>query len=332
MDSYNFLYTCDKNYFPHMYTSLYSLLLHHQDCFTTINIIEDGFSESEYSKINGLNKLFKSTKINIYPISIVSNLINYYEIPKWSGTDIANARLFAGEIFSGIDKLLYIDSDTLILNSLKDLFNKNYDYPVNAVRELEIPLHFKSANVRNYYNSGVLMFNLESLRKMDYLSVISDTLKDNQIPLLFPDQDILNLTLRDKIGDLTPDYNLVPLICQMMNYPYLAKYKFKYNNENYYSYDEICNSLNKIHIVHLLGGLFGRPWDNNKINPYNKLYEEYRTIWDKDFTREENDLFLTKMLTTPLLNVLFVSLMPADFVLSTKNELINCFYKKGKAQ
>ena len=94
-------------------------------------------------------------------------------------SDAVYLRLKLPEILEDVDKILYIDSDTIVKRDLGELYG-NYDiseYPLAATKEFiitqllddwepadylreEFPL-FKE----KYFNSGVLLLNLKWLRE-----------------------------------------------------------------------------------------------------------------------------------------------------------------------
>lgn len=139
-----------------------------------------------------------------------------YDYSRWS--PVIFYRLFASEIFPQLDKILYIDSDTLIRDDLSKLYNTDVrKYAMGAVRDMapvEIKDHPTGKYVREfiekylkhglYINSGVLLMNLQKFRTMqsDLLGV--------SVPLKYPDQDILNVALDGKILSLPLKYNVIP--------------------------------------------------------------------------------------------------------------------------
>jgi len=109
------------------------------------------------------------------------------------------------------DKVLYLDSDTIVCQDLSKLFSLDMkDWYVAGVMDTGImPDHKKnigmSENV-DYFNSGVLIFN----NKL----IIEDNLFDEMLklcngePLLGLDQDIINLVLSENSTELNPRYNV----------------------------------------------------------------------------------------------------------------------------
>lgn len=139
-----------------------------------------------------------------------------YDYSRWS--PVIFYRLFAHRAFPNLDKILYIDSDTLVRDDLSTLYNTNISkYAMGAVRDMapvEIPndpngiyvREFQEKYLKNklYVNSGVLLLNLPKMHENE------TNLLKVKIPLTYPDQDILNVGLDGKILELPLKYNFVP--------------------------------------------------------------------------------------------------------------------------
>lgn len=139
-----------------------------------------------------------------------------YDYSRWS--PVIFFRLFAHRIFPNLDKILYLDSDTLVCGDITSLYNTDISkYAMGAVRDMApteiddnpngkyvrefIKLHLKH---NLYINSGVLLLNLSKMRECE-----SDLL-NVRVPLKYPDQDILNVGLDGKIRELPLKYNFIP--------------------------------------------------------------------------------------------------------------------------
>ena len=153
------------------------------------------------------------------------NPFDGYEHSRWS--PVIWYRLFAHRVFPEIDKILYLDSDTLVCRDLSELFNTDLtDLCIGAVRDLapvNDPYHpqgifvkkFSADYLNNgpYYNSGVLLLNLREIEKNEKL------LFETKIPLYYPDQDLLNAAFVGKIKSLPLKYNLAPGILVPVFFP-----------------------------------------------------------------------------------------------------------------
>ena len=149
-------------------------------------------------------------------ISATDNPFQQYEYSRWS--PVIFYRCIAHRFFKDIDKLLYLDSDTLICRDVSELFDTDLtDYVLGGVRDMA-PVNdkfhpqgifvkkFSEKYLNNgpYINSGVLLLNLEKMREYENL------LFETKIPLYYPDQDLLNASFVGKIKILPLKYNLAP--------------------------------------------------------------------------------------------------------------------------
>jgi len=120
----------------------------------------------------------------------------------WSG--IVYARLFLPWYLpESIDKILYIDIDTLIRGSLDELYNT--DLKNN-------PLGMVMGVVPEYgYNSGVILFDLKKIRSMPNVKdELIDHLRKYSIRYFLPDQTTINRFYANQITDLDFKYNYPP--------------------------------------------------------------------------------------------------------------------------
>ena len=290
----NILYTINQKYIDIMLTSLYSLIKNSKLDKIKLYIVTLDFAKEDYDKIKRFIDNFSN--VEIYTYSLEDNPIDKYNIPSWRGSQIANARLFYPRIIKeehNIDNLLYIDSDTLVINSLKEL-NEYNDYTINACKEgMSLKSYYHSLDLNKYYNTGVLYFNLNKWLDLDLEDRIKYLFKNNKYNITFPDQDTLNLVLKDEINTIPQRYNLA-------TYPYLfnkRELKLYYNDKYRQSgYNEMLKEKEKATILHSLGLFNIKPWTNNKVNPFTKEFMDYMEKVNPNFQLEELSI-LKKILT-----------------------------------
>lgn len=324
MKKFSILYTVDVNYFKHMLTSLYSLLENNKDIPLTIYIIEENFTTSERHILELLIENYDNVDLKIYSWNPDSEK---FRLPRWKDTDIANARLFSKELLPDVRKILYLDSDTIIVDSLSSLLSKETTNPIEAVLDYGIPLHMKD-KVNQYFNSGVLLMDYELWEKDDCTKTLYDTFRENEtIPFVFPDQDLLNLALSENIKKLSIDYNISPKIKDLVKYPYLGKrYCAKYP---YYDYEEIVKAEKSPHIYHMINYLNAKPWDFNNHHPFSPIYEKYRMKLDTEYKSvsiNDTNLLLEIMIFT---NLVIDCSLSDSFKTSVKKLAKQMVYKKN---
>ena len=105
-----------------------------------------------------------------------------------------------------LERILYLDVDTVIINPLKSLyemdFEGNYYVGCTHTRELLTKLNqarLHSEKAVSYINTGVLLLNLPALRENVRLEDIRDYTNERKRALILPDQDILTALYGDKV-------------------------------------------------------------------------------------------------------------------------------------
>lgn len=215
MSEINVLYCFDSRFSKLATVSIYSLLKNKHDT-THINlycmVAPHTYGKRKIQKV--IDK-FPHAKIIWRTIRHNENPFRKHDFSRWS--PVIFYRLFACDIFPELNKILYLDSDTIICSDLTELYNTNIsDYAMGAVRDMA-PIYDKNhpngryvynfahkyLNDDPYYNSGVLLINAKNMRKNKEILNIN-------IPLKYPDQDLLNAAFHNKILPLELKYNYAP--------------------------------------------------------------------------------------------------------------------------
>lgn len=213
MESIKIVFTCDDRFAMPLCVALTSLKENKElNSVYHIYILHEGLNS--YSK----EQILKLKDDN-YEIEFVKN--NYLEKlnginskavlgKEISANKVALTKFFISEIFDGIDKILYLDSDIVILKDLKDLYEQDIKNEYAAVvPELDIGEfdYMKRLGVehRHYFNSGVMLLNLKKMREEH----ICGQLIDYRINGMnyYMDQDAFNVVFKDKVLYLGYEYN-----------------------------------------------------------------------------------------------------------------------------
>ena len=106
----------------------------------------------------------------------------------------------------GLDRILYLDVDLVVINPLKDLyymdFEDNYYIACSHIKNLLTKFNQMRLGVDGnvpYINTGVMLMNLDSLRKVLTLEQIQKTAEEKMRIFMLPDQDLLTVMYGDKI-------------------------------------------------------------------------------------------------------------------------------------
>ena len=160
----NILYSSDDNYAKISMVSLASMLENNKEMKKIkIYYIDDNISIENKKKIIEIVNLFKR-EIEF----ISSDILDTSFIMKTNFSKAGYYRLLISNIILE-DKILYIDCDTLILNSLEKLWNINMkNIPIAGVVDTVQNYVATSVGMKNnssYINSGVMLINLDYWRK-----------------------------------------------------------------------------------------------------------------------------------------------------------------------
>ncbi|MCL1902566.1 MAG: glycosyltransferase family 8 protein [Alphaproteobacteria bacterium] len=155
-------------------------------------------------------RLVQSFRCNIVwrPVQECENPNRTVDFVRWS--PVIFYRLFAHKIFPGAERMIYLDSDTIVLDDLTELFETDMGENVMAGVPDYSTLDHIDKHIRQllaekihsgtYINSGVLLINLAKMP--DIMKV--------DFNLVYPDQDLINVALDGKIMKLSMRYNCIP--------------------------------------------------------------------------------------------------------------------------
>jgi lipopolysaccharide biosynthesis glycosyltransferase len=125
-------------------------------------------------------------------------------------------RILLPELLADVDRVLYVDVDVLICDSLAELWQldltDHYVAAVTNVPEQHMLGHARDLGLPGpdrYFNSGVLLFNLERMRRDGCSAGLLRTARERSKRLLWPDQDALNLVLGERRLELHPRWNVM---------------------------------------------------------------------------------------------------------------------------
>ena len=158
-------------------------------------------------------------KVDTSVIDNGKNLFDSNEITKHVSR-IGTARILLPKLLpKEINKVLYLDSDMLVVSDLKELYDISLDN-CYAAMALDISVYNQITNREGYilegkeqnyyYNTGMILVNLLAWRKYNLSDLMIDYLRQNNIK--FGDQDALNVVLKNNIKQISNKYNNYEII------------------------------------------------------------------------------------------------------------------------
>jgi len=264
----NLLVTLDSKYIRPLKVMLASLFINNQPEEFDIYLIHSRIKDEEIADIESFvnsygQKLFVIKIDNSYfdnaPVIFHYTKEMYY-------------RLLACKFLpSDLDRILYLDPDILVINPVRKLYETELDGYLYAAAYHSI-LPVKKINsirlypykINAYFNSGVLLMNLDLQRKLMDEKTIFDFVEKNRSKLIMPDQDIINVLYAKQIKCLDE---------KLYNYDvrYYRYYK-KITNDNFDMDYVIRNTV----LLHFCGKK--KPWNKSYSGQFYSLYKHYEKL------------------------------------------------------
>ena len=230
-----------------------------------IIILDSNISTENQKKVS---KEFSSGRISIRFYNVKSYLENRNLFIHRHFTVEIYYRLLMQDIMKGYDKVVYLDSDLVVLDDVAKLYEtdigENYiaavvdaDFAgcykgVDPDRKEYYEKVLRMANPYHYFNSGVLVMNLTQFRKNITVKDIFDLAESKK--WLFPDQDVLNVICEGHVYYLDAAWNVM-MNWKDENSSRLATLRLAPHQ----MYQDYLDSRKHIKIAHFAG--FQKPWN-----------------------------------------------------------------------
>jgi len=278
----NILYQCSDLYAPIAGTAITSVLVNNQH-FDTINfyILDDGISEQNKQKMISICDQYKRN-IEFLNTQIILDILEPLNAPKWRNTYTIYFKLFVSKLLpDSVDKILYLDSDTMVHGAIDDLAQTDLtDSPCAMVVSPNYNGHKETIGMSTnslYFEAGTIYFNLDYFRKNNCISDIIGIMTSPDSRYFAADQDILNILYSDKIVKLALKFGVCTGIYLFSTKQIYTIYQL--NAETFYPASEIEEAKANPVICHFAGGGFtGRPWEKDNIDCMSSKWNDYRAI------------------------------------------------------
>lgn len=281
----NVTYHSSDSYCPVLGTSIVSLLENNKS-FDSIRIfvIEEKISEKNKDKLKTMVDSY-GREIVFIPMPDVNKTQNLGLKAVRSGW-IFNSycRLYLDQILpDDVDRVLYLDSDVLVLGDLQELWNIDLQGKcVAGVTDCLSSKYYEMlemSRTSHYCNSGVQLQDLRQWKEQKVGDKVRAYVHKSGGYIFFMEQTVFNVVLQDKILVLPPEYNTYTLM-QCLSYRELIKLR---NPRNYYSESEIQDAVKAPKIVHLTSTFIikNRAWFADNNHPMKETFKKYKgmTPW-----------------------------------------------------
>lgn len=250
-------FASDDNYVPCLAVSIQSLIMYaNQKNHYSIFVLNTGLNAENRKTLKDMetsNVKIKfvdvNGKIKSIKEKLEDTLRDYYSVSIF-------LRLFIPTLFPQYKKALYLDCDIAICDDIAKLYNTQLgDNLVGAINDQVVTgsevfsyyvEHNSGVTADKYFNSGILVMNLEKFRTEKIEEKFIYILNHYNTSAVCPDQDILNILCKDRVTYVEKGWN-----------------KMSLPDENFDEKD--------LHLVHY--NMYQKPWRYADV-----LFEKY--FWD----------------------------------------------------
>lgn len=272
----NVLYAADNGYAPFLGVSVYSLLENNKDIGQiTIYAVLDCVSEENTCRLKKLVKDY-GRELIIKEASEFNALMEQLGVPKYRGSYATHFRKFFHLIVKDdVNRLLYIDSDSIVSGSLKPLLELDMGDAVAGVVLDSLGNRYKQllgfVSDETYFNAGVTLIDVANWKKNRITDALVNHIRNVRNKYCNPDQDLFNLVLRGKTIVLPPEYNFMPVHRAYSDKAFARCYGF----DNFYTQKQIEHARLNPRIIHCYRFLGEFPWHKGNQHPDTPLFDFY---------------------------------------------------------
>lgn len=265
------LVTLDQKYIPQFKVLLTSIFVNHPRQGFDIYLLHSRIPKDILER---LSRELTCYDFKLIPIRADENTFNTAKVTDRYPKEMYYRLLAAQWLPVHLDKILYLDPDILVINPLYELWNTNIDNYLFAAAshtgKTEVANNVNKIRLgtnTNYYNSGVLLINLNLAREQIFSEDVFRFVEENSMELLLPDQDVLNALYGSKILSIVDS-------------------KWNYDARNYSNYllrsggkENLAWVMENTVVLHFCGR--DKPWKKNYRRRFGALYHHYMSLTER---------------------------------------------------
>ena len=267
-------------------TSIVSLLENNAEFEKiTIYYADDGISDINKNKLIGLVKKY-NREIIFIDVPSPSDLFDFQFKDRYQ-MGHSYMRMAIGSLLpSDVKRVLCLDSDTLVVGDLMELWNIDMEDNVLAgvndcINISKYKNRFFLDDNDIYCNAGVFLVDLDKWRSLNIEKIIATKIKEKNGNIFFFEQTLMNYACKGKIKSIHPKYNSYTLFFAF-NYCNLIKWR---KPINFYTPRNIEEAKETPTIIHFTRNFYmrSRPWVEECEHPWKDIYIKYKqfTPWEQ---------------------------------------------------
>lgn len=268
-------FICDDNYCMPTAVCIQSIMdTYELQELLTIHVCSFGLSEQNVDRLKSMNSQYVKTVVDVFDASIYEEKLKAIS-QKSHVTPTALIKFELPSYFQNLASILYMDSDIVVKADITELLREEMDdYYICASYEFFDYLNRVRYTLKRevsdvfYFNSGVMLLNLQKMRDDDISSKLWDY-KLNKTKTRLMDQESLNAICSSRTKHLPIKWNFNPVF---NNQKYIRHINKVYGT----SYNDTQQLENDVCVIHFVGAM-DKPWkfENARMRHY----------WERSFKR-----------------------------------------------
>ena len=240
-------FAVDDKYVPFLAVTVQSLVNNaSSEYYYVIKILYTNMSEESKEKINKYtreNVNIEYVDLNYYIEKIKNKLYtrDYFSMTTYF-------RLFISNLYPQYNKAIYLDCDIVLLKDIAELYNIDIGdnllgaVPDDIIQKNEVFQEYVEkvvgvANYKTYFNAGMLVMNLDELRKFQFQEKFLYLLENIKFSVI-QDQDYLNRICKGRVKLIDTGWNLMPTASDDMKEEDIKLIHYNYQYKPWH-YDDI---------------------------------------------------------------------------------------------
>lgn len=208
----NVLVTLNADYLYPLQVMLKSLFENNPSEHFSIYMMHSDMSEDE---LEALESFIIDEGHVFIPIFVDPSVFKNATVLKHFTTEMYYRLIAYRYLPEEMDRILYLDPDIIVLNPIAEFYYTPFNDAYFVASEHEFSakmarpfnkLRLKTPKAKGYFNTGVLLMNMDRLRREDAAQDIFDFVEKHKHQLLLPDQDVFNALYWDKIIPAPADF------------------------------------------------------------------------------------------------------------------------------
>ncbi|MCR5234185.1 MAG: glycosyltransferase family 8 protein [Lachnospiraceae bacterium] len=230
-------------------TTIYSLF--NTNSGVRLHILYADLSDSAKTVLKRLEGVGTDNRVEFLPVE--GELLERIKVATGRWRAECFFRYYCIEMLPDLDKVLWLDADTLVRKNAEGLYNTDLEGRSFGAVFDDTSKPKERLGISDYYNSGVLLIDAKKLRETGKMKDFWELIASPDYKGDLPDQDALNIVFKDDIKEMGGIYNTFPL------------------NPDEYADFLIENAV----IIHYVSE--HKPWNTEEVKYFNECFKVYRT-------------------------------------------------------